>query len=120
MRFTLVSLGNEESYGLLFAAEEVKKRGEIRFVDAEMSDPVEAIRQYRPNYVCFSPLTVFYPQAARLETRLRSPLDFISIYGGPHAAHCGEPLGDITVVGAVHDLDLARLGIQRTQPDRSI
>ena len=63
MNFALVSFGNEESYGLLFAGTEFKKHGKIKFFDAEMADPVDDIVKYHPDYVCFSPLTVFYPRA---------------------------------------------------------
>jgi radical SAM superfamily enzyme YgiQ (UPF0313 family) len=118
MKSALVSFGNEESYGLLFVGTELKKHGEIRFFDAEMADPVEEITQYKPDYVCFSPLTVFYPKAKGIEELLRQRLDFISVYGGHHATHCGESLGDITVVGAVHGMDLSQRGIQGTGPTR--
>jgi radical SAM superfamily enzyme YgiQ (UPF0313 family) len=118
MKFALVSFGNEESYGLLFAGTEFKKHGEIKFFDAELTDPHDAIVEYQPDYVCFSPLTVFYPQAKNLETRLKSRLNFISIYGGHHATNCGEQLGDITVIGTVHGMDIHRLGIQKTGPTR--
>ena len=118
MRFALVSLGNEESYGLLFVATELKQHGEIRFFDGEVGDPVPDIVAYRPDYVCFSPMTAFYPQAKQIEDRLRPLLHFRSIYGGHHATNCGESLGDITVVGAGHDLDLNRTGVQKSGPNR--
>jgi radical SAM superfamily enzyme YgiQ (UPF0313 family) len=118
MRFALVSFGNEESYGLLFVGTELKQHGEIKFFDAEMTDPIPDIAESKPDYVCFSPLTVFYPRAKEIEKSLRQRLDFISVYGGHHATHCGTSLGDITVVGAVHGVDLSRRGIQRTGPTR--
>jgi radical SAM superfamily enzyme YgiQ (UPF0313 family) len=118
MRFALVSLGNEESYGLLFVATELKRHGEIRFFDGELGDPISDIVAYQPDFVCFSPLTALYPQAKRIEDRLRPLIRFRSIYGGHHATNCGESLGDITVVGAAHGLDLDRAGVQKTGPNQ--
>ena len=118
MKFALVSFGNEENYGLLFAGTEFKKHGEIKFFDAEMTDPLHDIAEYKPDYVCFSPLTSFYPQAKHIESMLRPSLKFISIYGGHHATNCGEHIGDITVVGSVHNIDLNHLGIQKTGPTK--
>jgi radical SAM superfamily enzyme YgiQ (UPF0313 family) len=118
MKFALVSFGNEENYGLLFVGTELHKHGEIRFFDAEMTDPVNDIAKYKPDYVCFSPMTIFYSKAKRIESLLKQKFDFISIYGGHHATHCGESLGDITVVGSVHNMDLGQLGIQMTGPTR--
>ncbi|MCX5807067.1 MAG: B12-binding domain-containing radical SAM protein [Proteobacteria bacterium] len=118
MKFALVSFGNEENYGLLFAGTEFKKHGEIKFFDAEMTDPLQDIAEYKPDYICFSPLTAFYPQAKHIESMLRPKLKFISIYGGHHATNCGEHIGDITVVGSVHNMDLNHLGIQKTGPTK--
>jgi len=118
MKFALVSFGNEESYGLLFAGTEFKKHGDVKFFDAEMSDPLDDIEKYQPDYVCFSPLTVFYPQAKHIEALLKLRLNFISIYGGHHATLCGEQLGDITVIGSVHDMDINHLGIQMMGPTK--
>jgi radical SAM superfamily enzyme YgiQ (UPF0313 family) len=45
-------------------------------------------------------------------------LEFISIYGGHHATNCRESIGDITVVGSVHDMDINCFGIQKTGPTK--
>lgn len=118
MKFALVTFGNEENYGLLFAGTEFKKHGEIKFFDAEMTDPLNDIAEYKPDYLCFSPLTAFYPQAKHIERKLRPVIKFISIYGGHHATNCGEQIGDITVIGSVHDMDIKNLGLQMMGPTK--
>lgn len=111
MKFALVNFGNEESYGLLFAGTEFKKHGEIRFFDAEMSDVVSDIIAYQPDFLCFSPMTCFYPKAKEIENRVKEQIKTVSIYGGHHATNSGESLGDITVVGSVSGIDLSKRGI---------
>jgi radical SAM superfamily enzyme YgiQ (UPF0313 family) len=112
VKFALVSFGNEESYGLLFAGTEFKKHGEIRFFDAEFGDIVSSVVAYAPDYLCFSPMTCFFSQAKKIEKAVREKLpNVVSVYGGHHTSNSGKDCGDITVVGAVHNLDLSRRGI---------
>ena len=118
MKFALVSFGNEESYGLLFAATEFKKHGEIRFFDAEFGDIVPDIVGYRPDYLCFSPMTVFFKYAKFIENEVKKRISVVSIYGGHHASNCGTDCGDITVVGAINGIDLSKTGIQKTGPTK--
>ena len=111
MKLALVQFGNEESYGLLFAATELRKHGEIRFFDAEMSDPTESIVDYAPDYLCMSPMTIFLPDAKRIEAGVRERLPrLLSLYGGCHASNSREELGDITLSGAAYGIDLSQLG----------
>lgn len=109
-KLALVSFGNEESYGLLYAGTELKKHGEIRFFDAEMSNCVPSILNYSPDYLCFSPMTTFFRKAKDIEQRVKHWIDVTSIFGGHHATNCGEDCGDITIVGSVHGFDLAMRG----------
>ena len=123
MKFALVSFGNEESYGLLFAATEFKKHGEIRFFDAEFGDIVPDIVGYRPDYLCFSPMTVFFKYAKFIENEVKKRISVVSIYGGHHASNSSSDCGDITVVGAVHGLDINKRGIVHggvTRPENLI
>lgn len=115
-KFALVCFGNEESYGMLYAGTEFKKHGEIRFFDAEMTDPVDQIVEYAPDYLCFSPMTTFYPYAKAIENRVKQRTEVVSVYGGHHASNCGYDCGDITVVGSCFSLSLSGRGIIRTQP----
>jgi radical SAM superfamily enzyme YgiQ (UPF0313 family) len=111
VRFALVHLGNEESYGLLYAGSEFMKHGDIHFFDGEMTDCIPDIIKYNPTYLCFSPMTTFYPQAKRIEEMVKRHIDSVSVYGGHHATNCGKNLGDLTIVGAVKDIDLNKRGI---------
>jgi radical SAM superfamily enzyme YgiQ (UPF0313 family) len=111
-RLALVSFGNEESYGLLYAGTELKKYGEIKYFDAEFDSVVGSISSYEPDYICFSPMTCFYQQAKKIENEVKEKLpNVVSIYGGHHASNSGKDCGDITVIGSVHGLDLSRRGI---------
>lgn len=119
-KIALVSFGNEESYGLLFVGSEMKKHGSIKFFDNEMSECLDQIVEYNPDYVCFSPMTTFYLQAKALEDSIKDHIDVVSIYGGHHATNCGYQCGDLTIVGAVHDIDITKRGIikrKQTKPE---
>jgi hypothetical protein len=117
-KFALIHLGNEESYGLLYAGTELKKYGEIKFFDAEMDNNfLGKIISYAPTHICFSPMTAFYQQAKKIEIAAKTLIPgIISIYGGHHATNCGYDCGDITVVGAVKNLDIKMLGIHYGGP----
>lgn len=91
-RFALIHFGNEESYGLLFVAQRLKKFGEIKFFEHH---DVDRIREYNPEYVFLSPMTCFYDDAKSLEKKI----DAVFVYGGHHAMNCGELCGDVTVIG---------------------
>lgn len=112
-RFALVNFGNEESYGLLFAAAEFKRQGyDIHFFDSEMSDVVPDIIDYNPDYIGFSPLTPDFHRAKAIEMRVKEHnTRVISVYGGHHATNCNENIGDITCIGGVYDLDLSKRGM---------
>ena len=110
-KFALVSFGNEESYGLLYVGAELKKYGEIKFFDAEFDECVNKIIDYKPDYICFSPMTTFFQQAKDIENKVKEKIDVVSIYGGHHASNSGKECGDITVIGAVHGIDLNKRGI---------
>lgn len=123
MKFALVAFGNEESYGLLFAATEFKKHGEVRFFDAEFGDCVKSVVDYHPDFLCFSPMTVFFKYAKFIESEVKKHIEVVSVYGGHHASNSGKDCGDITVIGAVHGLNLNRRGLVfngATNPDNLI
>lgn len=116
VKFALVHLGNEESYGLLFAASDLKKYGEIKFFDGGFGNPYPEILEYKPDYLCFSPMTEFYPSAKKIETEVKARSEVTTIYGGHHAANCGTSCGDLTVTGSSKNLDLSKRGIVHTEP----
>ena len=110
-KFALVSFGNEESYGLLYVGAELKKYGEIKFFDAEFDECVSKIIDYKPDYICFSPMTTFFQQAKDIENKVKEKIDVVSIYGGHHASNSGKECGDLTIVGSIHGIDLNKRGI---------
>lgn len=126
MKFALVSFGNEESYGLLFVGGELLERGhEIRFFDAEQSEVAEHVIAWAPDFLCFSPMTTFYPAASKLARELKARLPkVVSLFGGHHAmsvpAIARSEEVDAVVVGPVRgcfDRILAgERGVIRTVP----
>lgn len=93
MKHALVCFGNEENYGLFFVGSELEKfRQEIKFFDAEEDkEIVQHITQWNPDYVCFSPMTTFFPQAYNIlkKVKEKSP-NIISVFGGHHATASPE------------------------------
>jgi radical SAM superfamily enzyme YgiQ (UPF0313 family) len=87
IKFALIHLGNEEQYGLLFAASEFRKYGEVKFFDAEFNTNLVAdIIAYDPNYACFSVLTVFSKQAQSIADKIKSSKTKV-IFGGHHVLY---------------------------------
>lgn len=85
MKHALVCFGNEESYGLYFVGGELQKLGqEIKFFDAETDGSiVDDISNWKPNYVLFSPMTTFFPQAYEIATNVKKKNpDITSVFGG--------------------------------------
>ncbi|MGD8787119.1 MAG: hypothetical protein PVJ60_06830, partial [Phycisphaerales bacterium] len=104
MRHALITFGNEESYGLLFVGGElVKHRQQIRYFDGEDKKSLEQVRQWKPNFAMFSPLTTFYPLAKRFAEEL--PVNITKVFGGHHALACPYIIDqkhvDAVVVGPV-------------------
>lgn len=88
MKHALVCFGNEESYGLYYVGGELQKfNQEIKFFDAEGDEKVaEKILNWNPDYVLFSPMTTFFPQAYGILNQIKEKNPrIISIFGGHHA-----------------------------------
>ena len=107
MKFGLIAFGNEESYGLLFVGGEIIKLGkEVRFFDAEEQGVVDKVVEWGADYVCFSPMTTFYPSALEFARQVKGRRgNVISVWGGHHASSFPEIVNDdgvdIVVVGPV-------------------
>lgn len=106
-KFALVAYGNEENYGLLFVGGELLEfNQEIKYFDAEQKDVLNEIISWNPNFICFSPMTVFYFHSAEMVKKLKeSNPDVISVFGGHHPTSFPEIINDrgvdIVVVGPV-------------------
>ena len=107
MKFALISIGNEESYGLLFVGGELLiYNQEIKFFDAEESDIHKKIITWNPDYIAFSPMSLFFNQTLKILKPVKKALPSCkSIYGGHHAIAdpdiINNDLIDFVVVGPV-------------------
>ena len=123
-KFALITFGNDESYGLSFVGGELLEHGqEIKFFDGEAN--WLDIVSWQPDFLMFSPMTTYYPQALELAIALKkSRLKATTVFGGHHAmARPDIVIGrtiDVVVVGPVRGsipqiLNGAR-GIIQTNP----
>ena len=107
-KFALIHMGMDEVYGLEFVAGELKKQGHrIRWFDGDNSDAVGEVVDWGPKYMCFSPLTTFFPSALEFSRRVKSrDSDIQSIFGGHHVTAVPEACDldgiDKIVVGPVY------------------
>jgi radical SAM superfamily enzyme YgiQ (UPF0313 family) len=107
-RFALIHIGTDEVYGLEFVAAELKNCGHhIRWFDGDSSDAVGKVVDWQADYICFSPLTTFFPRALELSRKLKSQSpDIRSIFGGHHVTAAPEAADldgvDTVVVGPVY------------------
>ncbi len=107
MKVALIAFGNEESYGLLFVGGELLEHfQEIRFFDAERDDVEDQLVEWEPEFIFFSPMTAFYPAAARVARNIKSWLPHVvTVFGGHHATSRPQIVDsaevDVVVVGPV-------------------
>lgn len=106
-KIALVCFGNEESYGLLFVGGEFLLFGQdIRFFDAENDNVLADILAWRPDYLCLSPLTKYFPRSLALTSQIKSELpQVVAAFGGHHACAVQSIVDvdgiDVVVVGPV-------------------
>ena len=107
MKFALICCGNEESYGLLFVGGELLEfNQEIKYFDAEKEEISKEIIEWFPDFICFSPMSTFYPLARTISKEIKKNLPNVSsVFGGHHAFSFPEIIEkqevDIVVVGPV-------------------
>jgi len=108
MKFALIHMGTDEVYGLEFVAAELKKQGHrIRWFDGDSSHAVGEVVDWGAKYMCFSPLTTFFPAALEFSRNVKSQYpDIRSIFGGHHVTAVPEACDldgiDKIVVGPVY------------------
>lgn len=106
-KIALICFGTEENYGLLFVGGEfLLFEQEIRYFDAENENVAEAVAEWLPDFVCFSPLTRYFPAAQKVLQELKSLMPHVvSVFGGHHACAAPDIIAidgiDIVVVGPV-------------------
>ena len=106
MKHALITFGNEESLGLSFVGGElIKHCQQIRYFDGE-NGALDEVVNWKPDYVMFSPLTTFYPQALTLADKVKENLPkAVTVFGGHHALACPDIINeksvDAVVIGPV-------------------
>jgi radical SAM superfamily enzyme YgiQ (UPF0313 family) len=125
-KIALICFGNEESYGLLFVGGELLIfEQEIRYFDAEIENVIEDVIKWKPDFVCFSPLTRFFPSALKLLQGIKNELpNVVSVFGGHHACAVPDIINedkiDIVVVGpvrgSIEKILSGERGVIRTHP----
>lgn len=107
MKTALIAFGNEESYGLLIVGGELLRYNqEIRFFDAEEENVIMQVCDWKPDFIFFSPMTTFFPQALRISREIKNSIPkVVSVFGGHHAMSSPSISGiegvDIVVIGPV-------------------
>jgi radical SAM superfamily enzyme YgiQ (UPF0313 family) len=106
-KFALIHIGTHEVYGLCYVAGELAKNGySFRWFDGEDVDAVRAVVDWKPDFICFSPLSAFFTTAIKLSHEIKSILTSTrSVFGGIHVSAVPEILEldevDLVVVGPV-------------------
>jgi radical SAM superfamily enzyme YgiQ (UPF0313 family) len=107
-KFALVHMGNDTAYGLTFVAGEIIRQGhEVKWFDGDEGIVVSNISSWKPDFVCFSPLSTFFSHAEELSRKIKSVLpEARSVFGGVHVfavPKCIESNAvDILVIGPVY------------------
>ena len=107
-KFALIHIGTDEVYGLEFVASELKRHGhQIRWFDGDLDMAVDDVINWKAEYLCFSPLTTFFPPALEFSRKVKSRCpDILSVFGGHHVTAAPEVADldgvDIVIVGPVY------------------
>lgn len=107
-KFALIHFGNDECYGLVFVAGELKRLGEdIKWFDGDSAQSIQQIEDWMPDYVFFSPLTTFFKSAVNLSANIKKRIPKVKcVFGGHHVFATPESIEmkeiDIVVLGPVY------------------
>jgi hypothetical protein len=123
MKCALISIGNEESYGLLFVGGELLLFDQdIKYFDAEEENVIEDIISWEPDYIMFSPMTAFFDIAIKITQEVKKKIKVISVFGGHHASsypqivdmYCVDKVVVGPVRGSVAQILNGKMGVIRT------
>ena len=88
MKWCLVHIGNDITYGLAFVAGELLRMNhKIMWVDGDnkIDDLNKKIKDYAPDYVCFGPLSTEFSRSVELVKSFKQVLPSVkSVFGGKH------------------------------------
>ena len=105
--FALIHVGSDEVYGLEYVAAAIKDAGnQIRWFDGDDPGAIAEVIEWGPEYMCFSPLTTFFPPCLEFSRKVKSQSpEITSIFGGHHVTAAPEAYDidgiDIIVSGPV-------------------
>ena len=108
-KFALMHMGNDETYGLLFVASELLKNNHvIRWFDADEKKVLDLLMSWKPDFVCFSPLSTFFEKSVELARKVkRSSPDIRTVFGGHHVFAVTDSINreeiDMIVIGPVYE-----------------
>lgn len=104
-KFALIHIGTHEVYGLCYVAGELTKGGHsFRWFDGEAEDAVQAIVDWNPDFICFSPLSAFFASAIQLSKEVKTLLPTVrSVFGGIHVSAVPE-------IAELEEVDLVVIG----------
>jgi radical SAM superfamily enzyme YgiQ (UPF0313 family) len=106
--FALIHVGSDEVYGLEYVAAAIKDAGhQIRWFDGDDPGAIAEVIEWGPEYMCFSPLTTFFPPCLEFSRKVKSQSpEITSIFGGHHVTAAPEAYDidgiDIIVSGPVY------------------
>lgn len=107
-RFALIHIGTDEVYGLEYVAAELLRHGhEILWFDGDHDDGVRKVIAWDPDFMCFSPMTTFFPPALEFSRQVKAINPSIrSVFGGHHVTAAPEAYDvdgiDTIVLGPVY------------------
>jgi len=107
-RFALIHIGTDEVYGLEYvAAELIRSDHIIQWYDGDQTESVEKVAEWEPDFVCFSPMTTFFPPALEFSRKLKTIYPSVrSVFGGHHVTAAPEAYDvegiDVIVMGPVY------------------
>ena len=102
MKWALIHLGEDESYGLLFVGGELKRAGEeFRYYNGD-NLYISALVDYKPDYVCFSPMSSNYIKARKVARVIKDLIEVKSVFGGHHVMAAPDAVeADVKVIGTI-------------------
>jgi radical SAM superfamily enzyme YgiQ (UPF0313 family) len=100
MKFALVHFGIDESYGLMFVAQEIRKCGhDFQWFDGDAADVTDRIVEAAPDFACFGPMTLFFAAAVRIAGQVKARLPKVrTVFGGVHVTSCSEEVASVSEV----------------------
>jgi radical SAM superfamily enzyme YgiQ (UPF0313 family) len=88
MKWCLVHIGNDITYGLAFVAGELLRMNhKIIWIDGddEIAERNKKVKDYNPDFVCFGPLSTEFSRSLELVKEFKKVLPSVkSVFGGKH------------------------------------